>query len=232
MSTIKLPTDDEIAGAKGLAAEKGFGSAVLLIELGHPIEAAFVVAPFDRSGWAKYNDALHRDTVAAHGQVFAERCLWPALPDAYAVRTTFPATPSLVVRKLEEEAGWRPDDAIVRRLDPMAPPPGLDTKAAADLIQQHRGTMLWSVELAAIELSAVMKAPLADTWLAGIAADKDARAKGKDVIGAMEPYIFDAIAWPVGITAQLERRPAAIADLRRAFLHVGGEGARARSKRL
>jgi len=231
---MKLPTAEEIAAAKSAAIDKGFSSAaVQLVELVAPIDAAFLVAPFDRAGYAKYVDALHRDTLTAHGGVFASRMLWPVLSDAMKIRDAWPATPSEVVKELERAAGNVNEVVSVARLDVKAPPEWLDEKAAQALADAHRGGVLWTVELRSQELACIMRAPLPDTWLAAVAADNTARALGKGVAASMEGFILETVvAAPVKIEAQLDRRPALFTDLRRAFLKMGGDGVQVRSKRL
>ncbi len=49
-----------------------------------------------------------RDPLTAHGQVFAERVLYPSVGEACALRDAWPALPSLVVQRLILAAGDLP----------------------------------------------------------------------------------------------------------------------------
>lgn len=231
---MQLPSDQEIAEAKALAL-KSFGSdAVERVEIDDPVERAVLMAPFDEKGWAEYTDALHRDLLTAHAQVFAQRVLWPSLTEAHALRMAYPAVPSLVTRRLAAAAGETPERALVRKLATDRLPMGLTAEEAEALKAQHAGAVLWAVDLPSQELACVMRQPLPDVYLAAAMADRDARAKGEKVIEAMGPFLGEAVVWPApaAVKAMLARRPALIGDLRSAFLRMGGEGAQVRSKRL
>jgi hypothetical protein len=233
VSTVTQPSDKDIAEAKAAAMER-FGSAALeLVELGAPIDRSVLMAPFDRASWSRYIDALHRDIMTAHGQVFAERVVWPPLEAAMGLRDAWPALPSLVAQRLALAAGDVPELATVQRLSAEVRPKGLEAKDAVALLAGAGGAALWSVELPAVELSCVMRAPLPDTYLAAVAEDREARSKGTGVIETMARYLLDAVVWSASpMPSALERRPAILGDLRRAYLTMGGEGAAVRSKRL
>ncbi len=123
---------------------------------------------------------------------------------------------------------------MMRRLDLRALPAGLSEKDAKAMISNEGGgARLWSFSYHALGIVAIMRAPQPDVWVAAVTRDRAARLAAKGIVDATAQLVLESVVWSARpIEADLDRYPAAIGDLRRAYLTMGGEGAAVSSKRL
>lgn len=233
--SIKSFTDAEIQQLK-VASAKTHDGRVLQIDLDDPINETVVVAKFNRAEYAAHYDAKSQDAQTAYHGALLGQLLYPGFAEIEALRQEWPVIPEGVCDDLIDEAGFTIEVPMVRRLDLAALPMGLDRGVADKLVEEHKGGRLWSVELVGQGLACVMRAPLADVWLAAQTANLDARAAGKGIIAATEGYVLGAVVWSreplVGGSGLLDRRPALYWELWAAYKRTGGHGAARRRKSL
>lgn len=228
-------TDEQIQGFKVKSAKEHDGR-VLQIDIGEPVNATLVVAPFNRAEWAAFVDRRKRDAQTAfHGAVI-QQLLHPSLQELEAMRRDWATLAEKVVSELNLEAGWTPEDPVFRPLDVAAPPAGLSPEKAAEIVAANKGARLWSLELPAHDLALVMKTPISDTWLGARTHERDAEEKCSGIIAATEPYVFGSVIWQnqalIGGTGILDRKPALYWELLACYRVMGGYGAAVRRKSL
>lgn len=241
MTTATTPerkefTAEETAAIKADATKRFQGKA-MAVELGEPIHATVVVAPFDRPAYAKHLVNVGTDRQTGMSAALMDRILWPSLEGLHALNQRWPALAGKVARALEEEARQHSPDGVVVPFDPAKPPAGMGADVAAGLVAGAAGQALLVVsEPDAADMCCVMQAPDAGSWIAARAAYDDALRARKDTIAATEPYVFAAVKWSAqplhGGEGALDKWPAVYFSLWDAFKKAGGDGARARTFRL
>lgn len=229
----KTFTPEEIQGLKATSA-KSHDGRFIAVDLDPPIDATVAVASLNRAEYATFYDRSARDAQTAYHGTLLDQLLYPGFAEIEALRQEWPAMPEDVIDQLLEEAGASAEERRIRLLDLGALPIGLEAAGAAKLVEEAKGRKLWCVEQPGQGLSCVMRAPLADVWLAAKTAHGDALRAKKGIIDAIDPYVLGAVAWSsgplTGGTGLLDRKPVLIWALWEAFKRTGGHGVAVRRK--
>lgn len=234
---MKLFTEEE-AGAIETDAAKRFNGRTKLVEVPE-FDLMVVVAPHDRESYGRREDAGAQDRQTAYHGVLLERVLYPDLITLEAMRQSCPMLPEFVADKLDDEAGFTGVFAAIAPLNLARLPTGLDAPTASRLVTDAGKSKLWTVERADLGFACVMKAPLADIWIAARTLHGDAVARQKGIMSSLEPYVLGAVVWqsvPLAIDGSkvglLDSKPGLFWDLKRCYMRMGGDGAAVRCKSL
>jgi hypothetical protein len=245
-----LPTPEEIATAKVEAAKKTGRDEVLLVQLTAPVDAAFLVAPLTRRSWADIVDEQNRDFVTSHKSAVLSHLVWPAAATALDIFRRRAVAPRKIAEHLQRRAGKLPGDPVVKLLAevvetaPVGAPgsyevaPGLSLDKARALLSEAPSDggeprELWAAWGPHPRLSLVMATPDPDQYLAAEAANLRAVERRERIYEARLDFALPAIVWSrEPVEALLEDLPALGADIKTAYITIGGEGAEASSKSL
>lgn len=230
---MKTPSPEEVTAIKADVVKRFPGCVAKQITLEAPISAVVVMASFDLPSWDSYVDAQGRDLDTAHVSALVDRRLWPSLDEVTAMRERWPAAPRKVAAEIHKAAGEVAGSAVSVAFSLEALPRGLTAEKGAALIEAAGGAALWTVQLPGVPNTLVMQTPLADVYLAAKAANATANERNVGRISALLTYALEAVVWSSEpIDQLLNRLPGLAADVRRAYLDMGGEGAATRSKSL
>lgn len=253
MSMI-TPSPAEIVLIKAEARRRFGSDRALCVQLGAPIGAAVVVAPFDLRSYSAHVDARAENASTAQAGAIVDRLLWcsPASPDEAPVdtiepspddptplrrvalarlellRDTWPAVDGKVEADLRSAAGEPGSLPSASPLTLGTLPPGLSVKAAEELLRAAPATgpsALWGVR-GTNGCSLVMRAPLSDVYLAVRAAFGDALAKKSGQIDSVLVAARQHIVWsPEPLDALFDRKPVYAEEIWHAFFQMGGSAA-------
>jgi hypothetical protein len=227
------PTPEEIVAIKADVAKRFPGCLAQEVTLDAPINAVVIMARFDLPSWDSYVDAQGRDIDTAHVGALVDRRLWPSLDEVTALRERWPAVPRKVAVEMHKAAGEIVGTSVSVAFSLDALPRGLTAEKGAALIEAAEGAALWTVQLPGVPNTLIMQTPLADVYLAAKASNATANERNVGRISAMLTYALEAVVWSSEpIDQLLNRLPGLAADVRRAYLDMGGESAATRSKSL
>jgi hypothetical protein len=237
---VRRPAPEEIALAKADAQARFGRSELLLVELGAPILACVLLAPWDLDGYCAHTDSVAQDPETAyHNAAQARRC-WPAPAELTALLDRWPAASGLLVERLMVRAGKLAGKPCITPLQELLDAagegaeviPGLSRTEAQRILAAHPDQVL-SAAVGPGPLSLVYAQPEGDVWLACRSAAAKAHASGKRLIQAELDFIRQAIVWSrQPVDALLDDRPALSVDMRSAYAELGGATAEATSKSL
>lgn len=224
------PTPEEIATAKAEAQARFGRSELLMVEMGAPINACVLAAPFDLDSYAEHSDEQRVDLQTSLRNAAHARIVWPSPEEISTLLDKWPAAAEKVCGQLQRRAGRLVGDPKVMPLDPASPPPGLTSEEAQKLLDKHQGQAVFSA-VGPGTLSLVLARPDAEAWLAAKTARAKAAAANKRSVHTGLDFARQAIIWssqPIDVF--LDDKPAHCADIMTAYDELGGDGAEAVSK--
>lgn len=151
-----------------------------------------------------------------------------------ALCASWPAADEKVATALEDAAGWVNPAPTTQLLDPAAPPPGLSSAEAVEMLKGKPATgpgSLWAVTTPGpAGMSLVMSAPSSQGWHASQAAYAAAVTAGKGLVETILLHAKPRVVWAAGgFDAVIAERPGFAAWLNKPLAEMGGASSRASS---
>lgn len=238
-------TPEDVTRCKALALAAIGRPHVEQITLGFVDEdAVFLVRPLSVTEYGEHLDAFLRHADDANAALLVDAILWPSQAEVARIAGDHPALAEEFAAEFRRMMGVRPEvKAIIVPLAKATPAQleraGIDATTTAELLTAGgRPHLLTLPGIAAREdgpdVAIVMRTPSASLYGAQSDRTEAAKKAGKGTLQVAIQTARDVWAWSrEPFDTYLEALPGIFpADITRAFLDLGGSGARRERKRL